>query len=130
MRVALSATGPNLDNEIDPRFGRCSYFIIIDPDTMEYESIDNTGSETTSGVGIATAQVIMERYKDLGIVITGHCGPNAYQVLESGNIQVITGISGEMRKVVQDYKSGKYQTVSQSDVSSHSGSGRRRGQNL
>jgi len=40
MKIAITATGPDLDSIVDPRFGRCAYFLIIDPETMEYESIE------------------------------------------------------------------------------------------
>ena len=36
MKIAISSTGKDLDCQIDPRFGRCQYFIIVDPETMEF----------------------------------------------------------------------------------------------
>ncbi len=41
MRIVISATGPSLDAEVDPRFGRCQYFVIVDPQTMGFESLEN-----------------------------------------------------------------------------------------
>ena len=125
MKIAVSATGPSLDAEVDPRFGRCQYFIIIDPDTMEFESIENSSALATGGAGIATAQMVAG--KGVEAVITGNCGPNAYQVLSSAGIKVITGVSGMVRSTVPDYKAGKLQASSQPNVGTHAGMDRGRG---
>jgi len=121
MRIAISATGPTLDAEVDPRFGRCQYFIIVDPDTMQFEGVENSSAMQAGGAGISTGQMIAS--KGVQVVLTGNCGPNAYQVLSSSGIQVITGVSGKVGETIQDYKSGKFQTSAQPNVAAHSGMG-------
>jgi predicted Fe-Mo cluster-binding NifX family protein len=121
MKIAVTTTAPNLDADIDPRFGRCRYFVIADPDTMEYEAIENTGATAGGGAGIATAQTIAG--KNVEAVLTGNCGPNAYQALSAANIKVVTGVSGKVRDAIQQYKSGNLQAVSQPNVSPHFGTG-------
>ena len=119
MRIAISATGRSLDTEVDQRFGCCQHFIIADPETMEFEAVDNSGAMTAGGAGVSTAQMIAG--KGVQAVFTGNCGPNAYQVLSSANIQVITGVSGTVKDVIEGYRLGKFQTSAQANVSSHSG---------
>jgi len=121
MKIAISATGPTLEDEVDPRFGRCPYFIIIDPDTMEFEALDNASAMAAGGAGISSGQTIAN--KGAEVVLTGNCGPNAYQVLASSGLQVITGVSGKIGDAVQAYKSGKFQSSSQPNVASHFGMG-------
>ena len=58
MKIAISANGPTLDAEVDPRFGRCAYFIIADPDTMEFEAVDNASAMAAGGAGISAAQMV------------------------------------------------------------------------
>lgn len=125
MKIAITATGPALDAEIDPRFGRCQYFIIVDPETMQFEALENAGSMTSGGAGISTAQMIASR--GVEAVLTGNCGPNAYQVLLAAGIKVITGVVGKVQDAVQGYKSGKFQASSQPNVPGHFGMGRGRG---
>jgi len=121
MKIAISATGPTLDAEVDPRFGRCQYFIIADPDTMEFESLENTSAMAGGGAGISTAQTIAG--KGAQTVLTGNCGPNAFQVLSAAGIQVITGVSGKVKDAIQAYKSGGFQSSSQPNVGDHFGMG-------
>ena len=60
-------------------------------------------------------------------VLTGNCGPNAFGVLNSAGIKVITGASGTVREAIENYKSGKLQATSQPTTGAHSGMGRGRG---
>jgi len=85
MKIAVSATGPDLSAQVDPRFGRCRYFIIVDPDSMEFESIENSSVMAGGGAGVATAQLIVG--KEVEAVLTGNCGPNAFSVLEAAKIK-------------------------------------------
>ena len=121
MKIAISATGPTLDAEVDPRFGRCQYFIIADPETMESEAIDNASATAAGGAGISAAQMIAG--KGVEAVLTGNCGPNAYQVLSPAGIKVITGVSGKIRDAVQSYKSGNLEGSTQPNVPGHFGMG-------
>jgi predicted Fe-Mo cluster-binding NifX family protein len=102
MKIAVSATGPSLDAEVDPRFGRCQYFIIVDPETMQFEAVENSSAMASGGAGISAAQMIAG--KGVEAVLTGNCGPNAYQVLSPAGIKVISGVSGKVQDAIQGYK--------------------------
>lgn len=121
MKIAISATTADLDADVDPRFGRCQYFVIVAPDFIEFETLENSGALAGGGAGISTAQSIAG--KDIEAVLTGNCGPNAYQVLTAAGIKVVTGVSGKVRQAVEDYKSGKLKASSQPNVSGHFGAG-------
>jgi predicted Fe-Mo cluster-binding NifX family protein len=121
MKIAVSATDPVLDAEVDPRFGRCQYFIIVDPQTMQFEALDNSNAMAAGGAGISTAQMIAS--KGVEVVLTGNCGPNAYRTLSAAGIQVVTGVSGKIRDAVEAYKAGKLQPNTQPSVGNHYGMG-------
>jgi predicted Fe-Mo cluster-binding NifX family protein len=120
-RVAVSANGPTLDAEVDPRFGRCAYFIIADPETMEFEAIDNASAMASGGAGISAAQMVAG--KGVAAIITGNCGPNAHQVLSAAGIEMITGASGKVKDVLESYRAGKLKASSQPNVPDHFGMG-------
>ena len=121
MKIAVSATAPGLDAEVDPRFGRCQYFIIVDPQSMEFEALDNSNAMASGGAGISTAQMVAS--KGAEVVLTGNCGPNAYQTLSAAGVQVITGVSGRIKDAVEAFKAGKFQSSSQPSVGNHYGMG-------
>jgi predicted Fe-Mo cluster-binding NifX family protein len=121
MKIAVSATAPDLDAEVDPRFGRCQHFIIIDPQSMEFETLDNSNAMAAGGAGISTAQMIAG--KGVEVVLTGNCGPNAYQTLSAAGLQVITGVSGSIKDAIEAFKEGRFQSSAQPSVGSHYGMG-------
>ena len=105
MKVAVSSAGESLDAAIDPRFGRCPYYVIVETETMQSEVVPNTSQYAPSGAGIQAAQTIAS--KGAQIVLTGNVGPNATQALSSAGIQVITGVTGTVREAVLKYKGGE-----------------------
>ena len=121
VKVAVSAIGTGLDAEVDPRFGRCQYFVLVDPDTLESEAIENSSSTASGGAGIAAAQTVAD--KGVEAVLTGNCGPNAYQTLTAAGIKIITGASGTVKEAVQAYKEGRLKATDQPTVDAHFGTG-------
>jgi predicted Fe-Mo cluster-binding NifX family protein len=86
---------------------------------LEFEPIQNPNIDVGGGAGIQSAQIMAD--KDVSIVLTGNCGPNAFQTFGAAGIQVITGISGQVRQAVQQYKSGALNNTSVPSVQSHFG---------
>jgi len=121
MKIAVTSTGSSLDDAVESRFGRCPYFLIIDPDTMAFEAISNPNIYQGGGAGIQSAQLMAN--KGVSVVLTGNCGPNASQTFGAAGIQVITGVSGPVRQAVEQYKAGKLTGFSGPNVQSHFGMG-------
>ncbi len=119
MKIAVTSTGPTLDDNVEARFGRCPYFLIIDTDTMQYESIENPNIALGGGAGIQSAQLMSE--KGVTTVLTGNCGPNAFNVFGQAGIQVIVGVSGVVRNAVEQFKTGAFSSSSGPNVASHFG---------
>lgn len=119
MRICVTAREQNLESEIDPRFGRCKYFIFIDPDTLEFEAASNPNMNSMGGAGIQSGQLISE--KKASAVLTGNVGPNAFQTLKAAGIEVITGVSGIVKQAAEDYKQGRFKADNGPSVSSKFG---------
>jgi len=102
-KICITSTGKDLLAEIDPKFGRALHFLIVDPNSMEFEVIENPNVEAAHGAGIQTAQLISS--KNVGAVLTGDCGPNAQRILQSAGIKLITDVSGKVEDVLLKYKS-------------------------
>jgi predicted Fe-Mo cluster-binding NifX family protein/ferredoxin len=119
MKIAVTSTGPSLDDNVEARFGRCAYFLIIDTDTMQLETIENPNIAIGGGAGIQSAQLMSE--KGVTTVLTGNCGPNAFNVFGQAGIQVIVGVSGVVRNSIEQFKTGAFSSASGPNVASHFG---------
>jgi len=119
MKICITSTGDNLDSTVDPRFGRCKFFIIVDPDTMEFESISNENISASGGAGIKAGQLISE--KKVKAVLTGNVGPNAFQTLNAAKIDIFSGINGTIKDAAIKYKNGELKQVNGPSVKSHFG---------
>ena len=119
MKIGVSSTGSDLNAQVDPRFGRCSHFIIIDIDTMNFESISNESSMTSGGAGIQAAQTVAKA--GVEIVVTGNMGPNAFQTLSAAGIMVFTGANGTVKEAIEKYKKGELEKIESARVGSHFG---------
>ena len=118
MRIAVTSTGNELISDMDPRFGRAKYFIIVDPKTLEYEVAENKQNlNLPQGAGIQAAKTIVDQKVD--VLISGNCGPKAFQVLDAAGINVVTGAKGRVIDAVTQYKNGQLQAVKEANVEGH-----------
>lgn len=125
MKICVTATANSLDAQIDPRFGRCSYFIIVDSETMQFEAIPNAAAGATGGAGIQAAQTIAN--KGAKLLITGNVGPNAFEALSAAGIEIVTGAFGTVRDAVEKFKRGELSKTGSPTVGGHFGMGGRGG---
>jgi predicted DNA-binding protein (UPF0251 family)/predicted Fe-Mo cluster-binding NifX family protein len=86
-KIAISCEGPSLEDRVDPRFGRAAGFLIVDPETMQTEYVDNGSSQAMAqGAGIQAAETVAAT--GARIVLTGFVGPKAFMALQAAGIQV------------------------------------------
>jgi predicted Fe-Mo cluster-binding NifX family protein len=126
MKIAVTSTGNTVDSPIDPRFGRCQFFILVDPETMEFEAAENQAVMASGGAGPQAAQFIAN--KKVEAVITGNVGPNAASSLAAAEIKVFVGARGTVKETLNLFKNGQLKEVSEATVASHSGMGGGTGQ--
>jgi len=119
MKIAVSSNGENLDAPLDPRFGRCAYFLVVNPDDMSFEVFNNESALQGGGAGIQAAQFLAPQ--GVETVITGNCGPNAVQTLSAAGIELFGGQAGTVREVVERFKNGHLKPTSEANVDSHFG---------
>jgi predicted Fe-Mo cluster-binding NifX family protein len=118
MRIAVTATGKTSDSEVDQRFGRARYFIVFDTDTEEYSVIDNQiNVNATQGAGIQAGEVMSRERVE--VLLTGHCGPNAFKTLQAAGVTVVTNASGSVEDAVKRYMSGELNEAPGPDVEGH-----------
>jgi len=122
MKICITAQGDSLDAQVDPRFGRCQYFLIADSETQKLlESIPNQNVAAASGAGIQSAQLVAN--KEVKVVLTGNVGPNAFQTLQAAGVKVITGVSGSVREAIFRFNKGEFKETQGPTVASKFGMG-------
>ena len=84
-KIAISSEGPDLDAQVDPRFGRAAGFIIVDPQTMAFDYVGNGASQVMAqGAGIQAAEIVAGT--GASVLLTGYVGPKAFQALSAAGI--------------------------------------------
>ncbi|MDF2955935.1 NifB/NifX family molybdenum-iron cluster-binding protein [Candidatus Alkanophaga liquidiphilum] len=121
MRVCVTATSDDLDAQVDPRFGRCQYFVVVDTETMKFEAVRNESADAPGGAGIQAAQTVASLGVDA--VITGNVGPNAFQTLSAAGIKVFTGAHGTVKNAVEMLKRNELGEAGNATVTAHFGLG-------
>ena len=109
MKICITATSEGLDSEVDPRFGRCSHFIIYDPDTRSVESISNASVAASGGAGIKAAEIIANA--GVAVLLTGGLDPNAFSIFGELGIDVLVGAKGTVREAISQYEAGELQPI-------------------
>jgi len=115
MKIAISSTGETLESEVDVRFGRCPYFLIVEIDKEKKEiknvkAIENTATAQFGGAGITASQLVGNEKVDA--IITANLGPRAFQVLTQLGIEIYQG-QGEIKDVLKGFMEGKLEKIEQ-----------------
>lgn len=119
MKIAVTAKGNTLEAQVDPRFGRCATFLIVETDDMSFEVVDNSAAAAGGGAGIQAAQQVAET--GASVLLTGNCGPNAFKTLEAAEVEVVSGVSGTVKEAVEAFVAGELKSADGANVDSHNG---------
>lgn len=125
MKVAVSAIAPTVDSQVDTRFGRCNYYVFVDTESGDVEAQENEAAMSGSGAGIQAAQYVVEQGVDA--IISGHLGPNAYQVLNAAGVKLYQASGLTVQKAVDALEAGTLAEMGDATGPAHMGMGRGQG---
>lgn len=118
MKIAITSKGPHLDDEVDPRFGRAAYIIVVDLETMEFEACDNSVNVNAfKGAGIQAATMISDQGAE--VLMTGYCGPKAFQIIDTAGIKVVSDIAGTVNQAISRFKKGDIEYTTSANAEAH-----------
>ena len=118
MKIAITAQDKELSSEVDLRFGRAKWIIVIDTETGDFEAHDNAVNlNAVQGAGIQTGQNIA----NLGVesVITGNVGPNAFKTLNAASVKIFLAEKQTVQDAIDLFKAGELREVDQANVEGH-----------
>ena len=114
MKIAISSTGKSLENEIDTKFGRCPYFLIVEienKEIKEVKAIENIAAGQRGGAGITSAEIVAKEKADA--IITANLGPRAFSVFEQFEIKIYQG-QGKVVDAIQKFIKGELTEIKDS----------------
>ncbi|MCK5120046.1 MAG: P-loop NTPase, partial [Candidatus Latescibacteria bacterium] len=114
MKLAISAIEGHINAEVDPRFGRAAYFLIVDTDTMAVKAIRNPNLEALLGAGIQSAELVAREGAE--VVLTGECGVHAFAALSRLGVKVVTGVTGRVSDAVRTFTQGNSSFASEPNI--------------
>ena len=118
MKVAITAQGPDLTSQVDPRFGRAKSFVVLETDTDEFSVHENTQNiNAAQGAGIQAGRTVV----DLGVeaVVTGNIGPKAFATLQAAKVKVHPGATGTVKEALEKFKAGELPPADGANVQGH-----------
>ncbi|MDF7824425.1 NifB/NifX family molybdenum-iron cluster-binding protein [Pontiellaceae bacterium B12227] len=118
MKIAITTSGINLDAPIDSRFGRAPKMLIYDSDLGTYHVQSNEQNmKTAQGAGIQTALHLCD--EKVGCVITGNCGPKAFETLKAAHIAVCTCTACTVNDAIEKFKHGELVSIDEANAAGH-----------
>ena len=125
MKICIVTTGPNLESEVSPVFGRAPYLLFFDLETGKFKSIPNPAFQGRRGVGVEVAQAIVS--EGAQSVISGNFGPNALNALRISRIKTYIAAGLTVKEAIDRYRKGQLKEMKMPDAGPGFGSPGRRG---
>lgn len=120
MKIIITVVSPTIESNVDPRFGRGAYLLVVDPDTLEWQVDANPGVNAPGGAGILATQFVTEHQVDA--VISGDFGPNAFDALNAAGVAMyLLGASRTVQDVIARFKAGQLERVGTPTSAGHHG---------
>jgi predicted Fe-Mo cluster-binding NifX family protein len=109
MEICITATSDQLDGKVDGRFGRCKFFILVDPSTMNFKAVLNQATAESGGAGIKAANSVLKL--NPAAIITGLIGDNAFNVIRASGVKLYTCGNVSVREAIGQYCAGTLKTI-------------------
>ena len=108
MKVVISATGKDIESEIDTTFHRCPFFLVIDTKNNSLKTLENTSRDRPSEIGATVGQIVAN--EGIDTVITTNIGPRAFGIFEQYGIKIYQA-KGKVNDAIQQLEKGKLSEI-------------------
>lgn len=114
--IAISSARASLNAPVEGLFGRARFFILVNPETMEWEALDNlTNLFSLQQVGVMTAKNLVKKH--VHTILTGKCGSKAFEELTASGVQVVLDTQGTVRQALEKFMRGGFVPATGPNVS-------------
>lgn len=109
MRIAISADDSNgIDSVVSPHFGRCPYFVLVDFDGQEVNTVSAVDNPYYGNHRPGQVPAFINSH-GVNVMLTGGMGHRAIMFFEQFGIQPVTGAAGTVRQSLESYLGGAMQ---------------------
>jgi len=120
MQIAIPLSDNNgLESTLSPIFGRCPFFMFINPESKEFTIEENPAQNASGGAGIQASQFMVN--KEVTAIISGSIGPKAYDVLSTAGIPAFKPQGGSIEKTLTAYKDKQLESLFEPNKDAHAG---------
>lgn len=107
MKIAITSTGLKLDDHVGTRPDKCSYWLFVDPVTMEYEAIQNPMMSLS---GPAAGKLLVQQLRENAVkfILAGGCGCSQLKELGESGMRVLLGMTGSVRETVEKFNRSQF----------------------
>jgi predicted Fe-Mo cluster-binding NifX family protein len=110
MKIILTTVSPSIDSDLDPRFGRGAYLLVVDTESLQWEAHPNPGVNASGGAGIQAAQFVTDQ--KAGAALSGDFGPHAFAALQAAGVSMyVYGDCRTAREAIERFKAGSLERV-------------------
>ncbi|MBN2213573.1 MAG: NifB/NifX family molybdenum-iron cluster-binding protein [Bacteroidales bacterium] len=119
-KYLIASAGDTLDSKVSGRFGHSGYFLVVNPQNMEFDAFPGIGNDESQGIG---------RFINLGIkkVIVGNIGPSAYNEVTSSGCKVYLCRNMSVLEAIKKVESGSVQVLKEPTLKASIHSARKAG---
>ena len=113
MKIVISATGRDIESNIDETFHRCLFFLIVDTETNSLKPLENEAREHPDEIGATVGQIVAD--KGIDAVITTNIGPRAFDALGQYGIKIYHA-KGNINNAIQQLEQGKLSEITKATI--------------
>ena len=117
MKIAISATGKDLDSSIDIKFERCSFFLILDVEKNTLLPVENKTKDRPHEIGGTVGQLVANQGIDSAIA--SDIGPSTFEMFKRYGIKIYQA-KGIVEDAIQLLKDGKLSELTKPTVPRYS----------
>ena len=118
MKIVISATGRDIESNIDVTFGRALFFLIMDTKTKEVKVIENKARDRPNGVGITAVNTVEK--EGIDAVITTDIGPYAFATFKQGGVKIYKA-DGKINDAIRLFEEGKLSEITKATKTKYAG---------
>lgn len=105
VKIAIPARAPEMNAQVETRLGTAPWLLVIDADSLAFEAVEGPSRSAGPGAGIQAVTLVLGM--GARVLLAGTISPGIAATLRKNGIEVVTGVSGSVQAVLDQYRCGE-----------------------